>query len=145
MTNLYTTNGFKGEYGFLSNFHPSLINHDGRTWATAEHLYQAAKTDNYAEQEIIRTALRPGDAKRLGLKCTMRADWNDLRISVMTQIIQLKFDQNPELKQKLMSTGYIELIEYNTWGDRFWGICNGVGQNHLGRILMEYRRVNRTR
>ena len=26
------------------------------------------------------------------------------------------------------------------WGDRFWGVCSGRGQNMLGRILMEIRK-----
>jgi predicted NAD-dependent protein-ADP-ribosyltransferase YbiA (DUF1768 family) len=31
------------------------------------------------------------------------------------------------------------LIEENTWGDTFWGICKGQGENHLGRLLMQIR------
>jgi predicted NAD-dependent protein-ADP-ribosyltransferase YbiA (DUF1768 family) len=26
-----------------------------------------------------------------------------------------------------------------TWGDRFWGVCNGVGENMLGKLLMQVR------
>jgi hypothetical protein len=43
------------------------------------------------------------------------------------------------LKQLLLATGDKELIEGNTWGDTFWGVCNGIGQNHLGKILMAKR------
>ena len=32
-----------------------------------------------------------------------------------------------------------ELIEGNTWNDTYWGVCNGRGQNHLGKILMKVR------
>jgi hypothetical protein len=39
----------------------------------------------------------------------------------------------------LLLTGDEELIEGNFWGDVFWGVCNGVGKNHLGKILMEVR------
>jgi predicted NAD-dependent protein-ADP-ribosyltransferase YbiA (DUF1768 family) len=27
----------------------------------------------------------------------------------------------------------------NYWNDKFWGICKGVGENHLGKILMQIR------
>jgi hypothetical protein len=56
----------------------------------------------------------------------------------MTEIIRLKF-QNPGLKAKLLATGNQELIEGNTWGDCYWGVCEGNGQNHLGKILMQVR------
>ena len=54
----------------------------------------------------------------------------------MFDLVLEKFKQNPELKQKLLETGNQELIEGNTWNDTFWGVCNGQGQNWLGKILM---------
>ena len=33
----------------------------------------------------------------------------------------------------------LKLVEGNTWGDRFWGVCGGVGLNWLGRLLMQVR------
>ena len=32
-----------------------------------------------------------------------------------------------------------ELIEGNDWHDTFWGVCNGIGKNWLGKILEEER------
>ena len=32
-----------------------------------------------------------------------------------------------------------EIIEDNPWHDCFWGKCNGIGENWLGRLLMEIR------
>ena len=43
------------------------------------------------------------------------------------------------LRAKLLATGDAELIEGNYWHDTFWGMCNGKGENHLGRLLMEVR------
>ena len=43
-------------------------------------------------------------------------------------------------KQKLIDTGDIELVEVNSWGDTFYGVCNGVGENHLGKLLMKIRK-----
>jgi predicted NAD-dependent protein-ADP-ribosyltransferase YbiA (DUF1768 family) len=39
-----------------------------------------------------------------------------------------------------MATGSEEIIEWNNWGDRIWGkTYDGVGENHLGKILMKIR------
>lgn len=40
----------------------------------------------------------------------------------------------------LINTGDAELIEGNSWGDTFWGECNGIGENNLGKILMKIRK-----
>lgn len=39
----------------------------------------------------------------------------------------------------LLKTGDEELVEGNTWGDTFWGVCKGKGRNELGKILMKVR------
>jgi hypothetical protein len=41
----------------------------------------------------------------------------------------------------VQDNGYVQADNFkgNTWNDTVWGICRGVGQNHLGRILMKVR------
>jgi len=43
------------------------------------------------------------------------------------------------LAQKLVDTGARDLIEGNTWGDTFWGISGGKGENNLGKLLINQR------
>lgn len=50
----------------------------------------------------------------------------------------------PEMAERLKATGDAELIEGNYWGDVFWGTCDGVGENWLGRLLMAQRDVLNT-
>ena len=38
-----------------------------------------------------------------------------------------------------MATRDRVLIEGNDWGDTFWGMTDGEGENHLGKILMRVR------
>ncbi len=52
----------------------------------------------------------------------------------MFHLLTLKF-KDPYLRDKLLRTGEARLIEGNWWKDRFWGQVNGVGENHLGRLL----------
>jgi hypothetical protein len=45
------------------------------------------------------------------------------------------------MAQRLIQTGDAYLIEGNTWGDQYWGVCDGQGLNSLGLLLMETRLV----
>lgn len=131
---------FRGEFDFLSNFFPSVIEDaDGTLWPTAEHAFQAMKTLDPAEREKIRLAPTPGKAKRLGRKVTMREDWEQVKVQVMDDVLFLKFTQNLTLQQKLIATGNQELIEGNNWNDKFWGVCDDEGHNILGLLLMRLR------
>ena len=57
----------------------------------------------------------------------------------MANVVAMKFSYHDELRSRLITTGDALLVEGNTWGDTFWGQCDGVGENHLGRILMGVR------
>ena len=130
---------FTGEHAFLSNFSPSPIKVDGLLFPTVEHAFQAAKTTNWKDHQAIRLASTPGRAKRLGRRAPIRKDWEEVKIDVMEQLLRLKFAPGSDLMLKLQATAPAELIEGNTWNDRFWGVCRGQGQNHLGRLLMLIR------
>ena len=130
---------FFGPYRFLSNFEPCTVVYGGLTFTCSEAAYQAAKT-NDVSLRIPFTTMNGAKAKHAGQKLTMRPDWNDVKIDVMYQIVKDKFFHNPSLKEKLLQTGDLELIEGNYWGDTFWGVCNGIGENNLGKILMRVRK-----
>ncbi len=129
---------FDGDYDFLSNFHIKPMFYNNRWWNSLEHAYQASKTFNSNEQEKIQNAKSPGVAKRLGSKVTLQSDWDSIKLDRMRELLVIKFS-NPELKQKLLETGNAKLIEGNSWKDTFWGMCNGRGENWLGKLLMEVR------
>ena len=111
----------------------------GIVYTTSEHAYQAAKTLDDNAKMNISVIGSPGDAKKYGKSVRLRVDWDDVKLEIMTAIVREKFMQNPSLKEKLLATADLELIEGNTWGDTYWGVCNDVGENHLGIILMELR------
>ena len=127
----------RGEFAFLSNFYECPITCQGITYRSSENLYQAAKTkDTKARQKMA--GITPGQAKRMGRKIDIRPDWEDIKIDVMRWIVKRKFAEHPELAAKLMAVD-CEIVEDNTWGDRFWGKVDGQGENWLGKILMEVR------
>jgi len=135
-----TIDSFKGEWNFLSNFYPAKVVYEGIEYPTAEHAFQAAKSPWAAERITIAGASLPSKAKQLGRRVSLRSGWENIKLQVMKDIVRAKFAQNADLQIMLMlGTGDAELIEGNDWGDEFWGVCNGKGENHLGKILMEIR------
>jgi ribA/ribD-fused uncharacterized protein len=130
---------FQGPYRFLSNFWPAEVVHEGITYPSVEHAYQAAKTLNIAERRRIAAMADPAAAKRAGRKLLLREDWETAKFRVMQACVRDKFTRHAELRRKLLATGDAELIEGNTWGDRVWGVYQGEGENRLGRILMQVR------
>lgn len=80
----------------------------------------------------------PLAAKRTGRVVLLRADWEEVKVEVMRAVLKAKFS-DPELADALLATNDAELIEGNWWGDKFWGVCRGVGKNKLGQLLMQLR------
>ena len=113
-------NSFDGEFAFLSNFYESPISDGEITYPTVEHYFQAMKTPSIEEALEIAAAPTPGHAKRLGRKCQLRSDWEEIKIPVMRSALHKKFS-DLELKAKLLATGDQHLEEGNTWHDNFWG------------------------
>lgn len=129
---------FRGEYSFLSNFFTCPVTYKGETYMCAEAAFQAQKCPARASEF---TTLGASQAKRLGrqVKITV-SEWNDVRVNEMGKILWAKFLGNPELARKLIKTGDAVLIEGNQWGDTFWGVCQGKGENNLGKLLMSIRK-----
>lgn len=136
---------FSGQFRFLSNFYPAPITFEGLVYPTSEHLYQAVKTKNIELRRKISLLDTPGKAKRMGQQITIRNDWEEKKVSFMGKIVLMKFTQNTDLAKKLIDTDFAYLEEGNTWGDTFWGVCNEKGENHLGVILMEVRKILRSK
>lgn len=141
-------NKFDGEYAFLSNFHPSPIvfkeGNEEFVAKTVEHYFQYMKTASVEEGIKILSTPTPGEAKRLGRKCVLRKDWEEIKDVVMLEALRKKF-AIPELKEKLLATGDECLEEGTWWHDNCWGNCycekckDIVGENRLGKILMKIR------
>jgi len=132
---------FKGEFTWLSNFYQHYSMEQ-----TVEHLFQAGKVyDQPRLQHEILLAKTPGKAKELGRKVDLPADWDQSRRdNVMERAVMWKFDR-PGLREWLLATGEIPLIEGNYWHDNYWGDCfcsrckDIVGVNKLGLTLMKVR------
>ena len=81
-------------------------------------------------------------AKKIGKRMAITQDkFNSdptFRNIVMKYWLTRKFG-NATLKSLLAQTVGYELVEGNPWGDQYWGVSGGEGQNVLGRLIMEIR------
>ena len=134
---------FSGPFRFLSNFHPSEVTLDGDKYPSVEHAYQAAKSLDQDHRVKLRSGCTSAVVKRLGRSVEMRPDWEEVKVGVMLDLLRQKFAPGTALGQQLDATGDRELVEGNWWGDTFWGVCRGVGQNQLGKLLMQVRAEGR--
>jgi ribA/ribD-fused uncharacterized protein len=134
--------GFRGEYGFLSNFWQCDFTLFGHIWDCSERAFQWAKQGTDEGRQAVLNASLTGrtGVKAVGRQYPMTPEWDKIRIEVMTGILRAKFGQNQDLKERLLATGDAELVEGNSWNDRFWGVpFGGTGQNWLGKVLMFVR------
>jgi ribA/ribD-fused uncharacterized protein len=140
---LKTITAFQGEYRFLSNFWPCYMEYDNMLYPTAEHAYQAAKVGDPAIKARISHCDTPAAAKDYMTEYANQAgiDWTiEKKLAVMEELLGIKFGgMNPFLTRALLATGDTLLIEGNTWGDTFWGVCDNAGENNLGKLLMKIR------
>jgi hypothetical protein len=136
---------FDGEHQYLSNFYFAEFVWDGIIWPTSEHAFQAAKVINREERIALSHITNPGSVKAAGKLVPLREDWQEVKIQTMHDVVYEKFKQNLHIQKLLLNTGNSYLEEGNTWNDTTWGVCDGVGANNLGIILMQVRDEIRAR
>lgn len=131
--------GFFDNYRWLSNFHECEIALQGLKYRSSEHAYQAMKTIRTTDRKRVRDAPTPNAAKHMGQIVPLRDGWEEMKVAKMREVLRCKFIQNPYLRILLDNTGNLYLEETNYWGDVFWGVCDGKGENKLGTLLMQLR------
>lgn len=141
---------FRGENYFLSNMYPLdnwIDTENGLSVPTSEHAFQSARFVDDLPHEMVALTEDGIQAKILAHQlldqgAIEKPDWPFIKIGIMHGVVTKKFKLNPDIAEKLATTGEQELVEGNNWGDHYWGVDpvgSRNGQNHLGRILMRVR------
>lgn len=129
-------------WGELSNFSRHAIYLRGRVWPTVEHFYQAQKLAGTEHEEQIRRCQTPMLAKITATELSQELlpdDWERTREAVMLEGLRAKFQQHPDLRERLLGSGDRALIE-DAKTDDYWGDGgDGSGKNRLGQLLMQVR------
>lgn len=132
-------------YGVFSNLHRREMEFEGRSFATAEHAYQAGKARKEAVKEWILAAPSPSLVAMAahGLYYwDIVPGWSKNKFNRMKDVLRAKYTQHEDLRSLLLSTEGKRLIESTTVDNevnRTWGEVNGKGKNMLGELLMEIR------
>ena len=142
---------FQSHHAFLSNMYPCKISYEGIDYKSSEHLYFSEMARHHSRLDLLKDIINAKDgyaAKRAAKKIEISDDWETVKVKIMKKITHLKYDQNDNLRDKLLATKG-NLYEA-TKGDSF--SCSmslveakNIAQdtipkaNQLGIILCEYR------
>ena len=135
--------GVRLPFGFCSNFSDDSFKDEfGIFYATSEHYYQAQKfkfcSPDYLAVVGAETPRKAADIGRDNTRI-INPNWDEIKVAVMVKALTLKFDQNPEIKGKLVETKGKYLVEDSPI-DSYWGCgADRKGYNYLGRCLMAVR------
>jgi ribA/ribD-fused uncharacterized protein len=133
---------YEQDFYVLSNFSAFTLNWKGYRFDTSEAAYHFEKFPDHSDiQDLILSAPSAHEAYKVAErnKAHRRADWDDIKVDVMRDIIRTKAEQHEYVRLKLLATGERELIE-DSWRDDFWGWgANRDGKNVLGELWMELR------
>ena len=84
---------FREKHYFLSNSFQSEIILDGKAYLTVEHAFQAAKIFDEDERKMLLQAASPRNAKQMGREVTLRADWEQVKLEIMFDLLKQKFSR----------------------------------------------------
>ena len=130
--------GFVGQFFFLNNSYITSVIFEDIRYSSSEAAYQAQKCVDIKDKYAI-AKMSPSEAREYVDTVQILDNWDSLKDSIMFDVCYAKFVQNPMLMEKLILTGDRELINYNMYGDTYWGVSENKGQNKLGVILKEIR------
>lgn len=136
------------EFYTFDNFSSFQVDYKGRRWPTSEHAYQASHFFETAPDlvEAIYDARSAHDAYKIAKANADKApkNWHEIKTEIMYEICKLKMLQNPYVRDKLLASGELEIVE-DSPKDDFWGWGqNRDGRNELGKIWMKLRKQLRS-
>lgn len=137
---------YEKEFYPLSNFSAFTLLWKGLRFDTSEAAYHWEKFPDRADIRFaILHAPSAHEAFKMAEACRKfrRPDWDEVKVSIMKEVLVAKVAQHEYVRRKLLETGDGELIE-DSWRDDYWGWGpNQDGQNMLGKLWMEVRQALR--
>lgn len=142
---------------YLSNFYRCRFEVDGVQFTSTEQFFHYQKAQVFKDQSSMTKILATNDPKvqkSLGRKVKNYEErvWADKCYMIMKRGLYAKFEQNPVLKERLLSISNARFVEVSPY-DRKWGIGFGsdhpnaaspskwIGTNLMGQALTEVRDI----
>jgi ribA/ribD-fused uncharacterized protein len=155
-TEIYFYN-LKNNFDYMSNFYKTdFTDLDSIKYICSEQyfMYKKCQTFDPSNNILLEAILNEKSASKIKLYGRKVQNYNDIiwkekRYNIMIEALRLKFNQNEEIKKKLINTESKILYEASKY-DKIWGIGfndidaikvqkNKFGENLLGKALMEIR------
>lgn len=156
MTNIHAETNLEEKFHFFwdgpfSQWHSSPFKADGKEFNCCEQWMMAWKAIVFNDEDTLRKIMKsdnPAEQKALGRKVKNFDSemWNSMAKGVVRIGNILKFKQNSDLREYMMSTGTDTIVEASPY-DRIWGIglseddpraqsrSTWRGLNWLGEVL----------
>lgn len=148
--------GTSGKYGCFSQWYEAqFVGDDGITYRSAEQYMMAQKAILFKDDKVLSSIMKATtqkEIKSLGRKISNfnQQSWDKNKSNIVYNGNHLKFSQNLELLEVLLSTGDSIIAEASPT-DRIWGIGMSArkdltknewkGENLLGEVLMDVRKA----
>lgn len=133
---------YEREFYPFSNFSSFRLMWKTVDFDTSEAAYHWEKFPDHPDiQAMIIQARSAHDAYKISeqYKPFRREDWDEVKVSIMLEILQAKVAQHEYVYRKLLETGTRRLVE-DSWRDSFWGWgADQSGQNMLGKLWEQVR------
>lgn len=133
---------FTGTYAFLDAWHPVPVRLGGRTYTSAATAFLAAQTlDSVARERLTRVAT-PSLALQVARRSDLRADWAELRPTVVREILRFAF--RAERAHALVSTLPLVLADGEVLDGRLYGLQGRPGLETLTGVRADLARQQAT-
>lgn len=149
---------FAGKGSPFSNWYSASFMINGKSFSSSEQYYAYQKSIFANDEERAQKILNTSDPTRIKkisnqLKINKQEWFTSRGVDAMREALHAKFSQNPDLKEELLSTRGITLVECTR--DKTWGCGlnfhskeaddpnNWDGGNQLGELLAELRQTIR--
>lgn len=132
--------GFSGKYDFLNNDYSCKIfcPDDNLTYSNVSAALIAHKSNDLGTRRKI-ARLNGTNARKKENLLSGNPDYEDKKDEILYKLLYAKFSANNKLKEKLLNTKNMELINIVSYPDTEYGIYLGNGNNTLGKMLMKLR------
>ena len=132
--------GFNGKYDFLNNDYSCKIfcQDDNLTYSNVSAALIAHKSNDLGTRRKI-ARLNGTNARKKENLLSGNPDYEDKKDEILYKLLYAKFSANNKLKEKLLNTKNMELINIVSYPDTEYGIYLGNGNNTLGKMLMKLR------
>ncbi|MDF2461219.1 MAG: hypothetical protein K0S68_622, partial [Candidatus Saccharibacteria bacterium] len=128
---------FSHAYDPLNNWSAHRVRLWGELFSTVEHGFHFRKFSETAPEIAAQILEAPSPWAAMQIERThreqRRKDWQAVKDDIMLELIMAKVEQNDDVRDCLVGTADLHIVENSPW-DSYWGCGkDGKGKNRMGK------------